>query len=270
MIRAKRPMRPCSADAWREQVTLSLAARRRLECSLRRGRSPTIELMGIHKPASETEPTPPAEPEALERRVRGGDRAALADLFAQHQDRLRRWVDMRLEPRLRARFSASDVLQEIYLAAEQRLDHFGGRPEMPFSVWVRLLAGQRLVDAQRRHLAAEARAAGREVALDAPGAAPSASAANLAAQLAGSLSSPSQAAIRHETNGLLVKAIEAMEPLDREVLALRHFDELSNDEVAQLLGIPKGTASKRYVRALARLRTILEQIPGLLDGSAGA
>ncbi len=208
-------------------------------------------------------PTPLSDPSTREVRARSGDREALASLFADHEGRLRRWVDRRLDPRLRGRLSPSDVMQEIYLAAEARLDHFGERPEMPFAVWVRLLADQRLVDAHRRHLGAEARDAGREVGLGRGG--PGSSAADLAARLAGGLTSPSQAAVRHEVHEILTRAIEAMDAIDREVLSLRHFDELSNDEVAALLDIPKGTASKRYVRALGRLRAILEQVPGLLD-----
>jgi RNA polymerase sigma-70 factor (ECF subfamily) len=199
-----------------------------------------------------------------EDRARAGDPLALASLCNEQHDRLRRWVELRLDPRLRGRLSASDVVQEVYLAAQQRIDHFRKRPELTFSVWVRLIAGQRLIDAHRRHLGAEARDAARELSLDAARGGPAASAVNLAARIAGDLTSPSNAAIRHEENELLVRAIEAMDPLDREVLALRHFDELTNDEVAQFLEISKGTASKRYIRALGRLRSILEQIPGLL------
>jgi RNA polymerase sigma-70 factor (ECF subfamily) len=206
---------------------------------------------------------PEHEAESWELAVRRGDREALAALYSVHRDRLRRWVALRLDPRVRGRLSPSDVVQEVYLAAEQRLGHFRDQPEMPFAVWVRLLANQRLIEAHRRHLVAGARDATREVTIDRPS--PTASAADLADRLAGDLTSPSQAAVRNEVQGLLVGAIEAMDPLDREVLALRHFDELTNDEVAQLLDISKGTASKRYVRALARLRSILEQVPGLLD-----
>jgi RNA polymerase sigma-70 factor (ECF subfamily) len=187
----------------------------------------------------------------------------LASLFSLHEDRLRRWLNLRVDPRLRGRVSPSDIVQEVYLAAEHRLDHFRNRPEIPFSVWVRLIAGQRLVDIHRRHLGAEARNAAREVPNNWGG--PTTSATNIAAGLAGDLTSPSQAAIRNEVQEQLARAIEAMSPIDREVLALRHFDELSNDEVALLLSIPKGTASKRYVRALDRLRSILAEVPGLMD-----
>src|SRR5262249_20214441 len=123
--------------------------------------------------------------EEWEDQVRHGDRSALAELYSLHRDRLRRWVELHLDPRLRSRLSASDVIQEGYLAAEQRLEHFRARSEMPFSVWVRLLAGQRLVDVHRRHLGAEARDASRDVPL--AGGCPTTSAANLAAQLAGDL-----------------------------------------------------------------------------------
>jgi RNA polymerase sigma-70 factor (ECF subfamily) len=184
-------------------------------------------------------------------------------LFARHEDRVRGWVALRLDPRIQGRVAPSDVMQEIYLAAEQRLDHFRERSDMPFAVWVRLLAAQRLVEIHRRHLGAGARDAKREIGLN--GVSPETSAVNLAVRLAGDATSPSQAALAREQRDLLAQAIEAMDPLDREVLTLRHFDELSNDEVAQLLGIPKGTASKRYVRALSRLRAILERIPGLLE-----
>jgi RNA polymerase sigma-70 factor (ECF subfamily) len=210
---------------------------------------------------------PELESSDRERRIREGDRTALATLYSEHQDRLKRWVEFRLDPRLKGRLSASDVIQETYLAAEQRLDHFRERPEMSFAVWVRLLAGQRLIDAHRRHLGADIRDAGREVSLDVAGRGTSATTVNLAARLADDLTSPSSAVVRLEQHELLVNAIQAMDPLDREVLALRHFDELTNDEVAQLLAIPKGTASKRYIRALDRLRTILENVPGFLEGS---
>jgi RNA polymerase sigma-70 factor (ECF subfamily) len=210
-----------------------------------------------------TMPSADAAPDFREDLARSGDRNALASLFAEHEDRLRRWVDRRLDPRLRARVSPSDMVQEVYLAAEARLDHYRERPEMAFGVWVRLLADQRLIDAHRRHLGAEVRNASREVGLGCAG--PNSSAVDLAARIADDITSPSQAAMRHEVHEILARAVEAMDPIDREVLSLRHFDELSNDEVAGLLGIPKGTASKRYVRALTRLRAVLESIPGLLD-----
>jgi RNA polymerase sigma-70 factor (ECF subfamily) len=209
-------------------------------------------------------PDPSSE---TERRVREGDRVALAALFSEQQPRLRRWVESRLNPRLNGRMSASDIVQEIYLDAEKRLDHFRQRPELPFRVWLRLLADQRIVEVQRLHLGAQARDVRREVGLGQTS--PNSSAVGLAQRLADDLTSPSSAAIRQEILDLLVQAIDGMDPLDREVLTLRHFDELTNDEIALYLSIPKGTASKRYVRALGRLRMILDGIPGLMDESRG-
>lgn len=221
-------------------------------------------------PTSGTSHSP--TPSSLEERVRAGDRVALAELMAEQQAALRRFVQFRLDPRLRGRLSASDVLQEIYLSAQQRLDHFREQVDMPFRVWVRLLANQRLVDAHRKHLSAKARDAGVERSLDQPfpggSLGTSASSVNLAARIVDDQTSPSQVALRRELLEQLIEAIGAMDPLDREVLALRHFDELTNDEVARMLDIPKGTASKRYVRALGRLRGMMERVPGLIDPSA--
>ncbi len=197
--------------------------------------------------------------------TRGGpvDRESLAAYFSLHQEKLRRWVEYRLDARVGGRISASDVLQDVYLAAEQRLDHFHTLPDMPFAVWIQLIAGQRLVDLHRRHLGAQARSVSKEFSLNRPG--KTEVDRDGEGGLADDLTSPSQAAMRHESMEVLRSAIESMEPLDREVLSLRHFDERSNDEVAQILGIPKGTASKRYVRALTKLRSVLERVPGLID-----
>jgi RNA polymerase sigma-70 factor (ECF subfamily) len=193
--------------------------------------------------------------EALQR-LRNGDRQAMADLFALFRERLRRMIALRLDPRLNGRLSPSDVLQEAYIDALQRLRHYLDKPGQSFYGWLRLVVGQRLVDVHRDHLGAAKRDAGREVPL--LGGAPAASSPCLAAQLAGQLTSPSKAAARNEELARLQEALERLEPLDREVLALRHFEELSNAEAAEVLGIERAAASKRYVRALARLKQALE------------
>jgi RNA polymerase sigma-70 factor (ECF subfamily) len=193
-------------------------------------------------------------------RVRGGDQAALAELFAQHREKLRRMVQLRLDHRLAGRVSPSDVLQEAYIDALKRIEHYFEKPDQPFFGWLRLIVGQRLADVHREHLA-QKRDVGQEVSID-RGATPADSAC-LAACLLGHGSSPSHAAARTESFGRLEEALEQMDPLDREVLALRHFEELSNAETAALLGVQPAAASKRYVRALARLKQILESIPGL-------
>jgi len=211
----------------------------------------------------------PAEGEAdlaeLLAKVRGGDQQALAELFARHRDKLRRMVQLRLDHRLAGRVSPSDVLQEAYIDAVKRIDHYFEKPDQPFFGWLRLIVGQRLADVHREHLA-QKRNVGQEVPIHHGG--PGADSACLAACLLGSGTSPSHAAARTEAFSRLEAALNQMDPLDREVLALRHFEELSNTETASVLGIQPAAASKRYVRALARLKQILETLPGFGDSKA--
>lgn len=208
-----------------------------------------------------------AETAALLARLRNGDQGALAELFVQYQAALRRMIDLRLDPRLNGRVSPSDVLQETYLDALQRAQHYFKHPEMPFFVWLRLIAGQRLVDVHRQHLGAKMRSVGQEVSIDAGGF-PGAMSACLAARLVGNFTSPSQVVERIEVLGKVEQALNELDPMDREVLSLRHFEELNNAETAAILGIEKAAASKRYIRALERLKTSLAGIPGLWDSKA--
>ncbi|HEY3323646.1 MAG TPA: sigma-70 family RNA polymerase sigma factor [Planctomycetota bacterium] len=199
------------------------------------------------------------EPESearLQERLAGGDEAALGELFSRYRERLRRMVELRLDRRLLGRVSASDVLQDSYLEALKRLSHYGGEEKMPIHLWLRLITGQRITDLHRQHFGAAMRDIGREVPIN-RSIMPQATSISLAAQLVAELESPSQAAVKAEALAQLEAALESMEPLDREVLALRHFEELTNDEVAEVLGIKKAAASNRYVRALKRLRDVL-------------
>jgi len=195
------------------------------------------------------------------RRLAAGDQQALAELFARYRDRLRRMVKLRLDRRLQGRVDASDVLQDAYLDVAQRAAEYAASPTMPVFLWLRFLTGQRLLMVHRRHLGAKMRDAGQEVSLY-RGALPQASSVSLAAQLLGRMTSPSLAAVRAEMQLKLQEALNGMDPIDREVLTLRHFEELSNAETAAALGIEPAAASKRYVRALARLKVILESVPG--------
>ena len=173
-------------------------------------------------------------------------------------------VALRLDRRLQGRVDPSDVIQEACLDAARRLPEYHQNPTMPFFLWLRLLAGQRLVDEHRRHLGAAARDAGREISLY-RGALPETTSAALAAQLLGRLTTPSQAAMRAERKIRLQEALNSLDPIDREVLALRHFEQLSNGEAAAVLGLDKSAASKRYARALIRLKEILASLPGGLN-----
>jgi RNA polymerase sigma-70 factor, ECF subfamily len=205
--------------------------------------------------------------EELESRLRRGDLQALSDLFARERERLWRVIHFRLAEPLRGRLEPDDVLQEAFLAASQRLQHYAKSPATSPFIWLRMIVNQTLIDLHRQHLGAQRRDAAREISLDgAPYA--QATSASVAIQLVGAFTSPSGAAARADFLGLVQTAIEKMDPLDREVLALRHFEELTNSEVAEALGIEQKAASIRYIRALRRLKEILSQVPGLSDGAS--
>lgn len=189
-------------------------------------------------------------------RLRAGESAAAGELFELYRGRLARMLDVRLDRRVAARLSVDDVLQEAFLDVARRVGEYLADPAVPVYVWLRFLTLQRMQMLQRAHLGAAARAVGREATP--PGTA--ASAESMAGQFVADLTSPSQAAIRRELHDRLRAALDSMDPLDREVLALRHFEELGNNEVAAVLGIGKDAASKRHVRALKRLRGILADL----------
>jgi RNA polymerase sigma-70 factor, ECF subfamily len=194
-----------------------------------------------------------------------GDESALAALFDGYRERLRRMIRLRLDRRLSGRVDSSDVLQEAYLDVRKRLWEYARDPAaMPFHLWLRLIAGQKLTDVHRYHLGAQMRDAGMEVSLH-RGPFPQASSISLAAQLLGKMTSASKAAIRAEHKLIVQEALNGMDPIDREVLTLRHFEHLSNDETALVLGLSKSAASNRYIRALKRLKEILSSIPGLKE-----
>jgi RNA polymerase sigma-70 factor (ECF subfamily) len=161
-------------------------------------------------------------------------------------------VEIRLDRRVVGRVDPSDVLQEAYLDAARRVKDYLEKPEVDFFVWLRAQTWDRLVMLQRRHLGAERRAVGREV-----NALPTSSSAVLADRLLAKQTSPSQGAIRAEICDRVKKAVERLEPEDREVILMRHFEGLTNREAAQALGLQPSGASMRYGRALVRLREIL-------------
>jgi RNA polymerase sigma-70 factor (ECF subfamily) len=211
--------------------------------------------------------TPPSEDptgDDLLSRARVGDERAVGALFEHYRGRLRQMVRLRLDRRLAGRVDPSDVLQEAYLDVGRRLPEYAANPAVPFYVWLRSLTGQRLVDVHRRHLGAQMRDAGAEVSLY-RGALPQASSVSLANHLLGRLTSPTQAVQRAELQLRLQEALNSLEPIDREVLVLRHFEELSNNEVAEVLALDKSAASKRYIRAVRRLKGLLRDLPGFFD-----
>ncbi len=181
---------------------------------------------------------------------------ALNAMFEDCRDRLCGMVRLRLNRRISARVDPSDVVQEAFLEASKRLDDFLARRPMPFFLWLRHITGQKLIDIHRRHLGAEARDARREVSLNL-GSSPGVESGVLGDHFTAGFSSPSQAALRQERKTRLIELLESLEPLDREIIAMRHFEQLSNAETAQVLGIEASAASKRYIRALQRLADVL-------------
>src|SRR5262249_32395830 len=211
-------------------------------------------------------PDDATNPDVLLQRARGGDCEALAELFEQHRGRLEQMVRLRLDRRLQGRLDPADVLQEAYLDVARRFPEYVANPALPFFLWLRLLTGQRLTDLHRHHLGAKMRDAALEVALY-RGDGPRASSASLAELLLGRLTSASKAAIRAETQLRVQEALNAMDATDREVWVLRHFEMLSNEEAARVLGLKPSAASNRHLRALRRLKEVLAQVPGYGDSS---
>jgi RNA polymerase sigma-70 factor (ECF subfamily) len=203
----------------------------------------------------------PGDVSDLLRRAAAGDERAVQDLFGRYRDRLKRMVRLRLNRRLQGRVDDSDVLQEAYLDVSRRLPEYLADPTVPFFLWLRHLAGLKLAEVHRRHLGTQLRDADREVTLH-RGGLPEADSVSLANQLLGKLTTPSQAAIKAETRLFVQEALNSMDPIDREVLALKHFEQLSTSEIAEVLGLSKAGAGSRYLRAIKRLREILERLPG--------
>lgn len=189
-----------------------------------------------------------------------GDGSALSALLTLHRERLRRMVALRMDQRLQGRIDASDVIQEAYLEAWTRLAEYLHAPTMPFFLWLRLLTAQKLVTLHRKHLGVQMRDPALEISLHEG--LPGTSSAALAAQLLGQDTRPSEAAMRAEMKVRLQEVLNSMDALDREVLALRHFEQLSRAEIAHLLQIREAAVSKRYIRALKRLKDLLSSMPG--------
>jgi RNA polymerase sigma-70 factor, ECF subfamily len=204
----------------------------------------------------------PADPIA---RLRGGDRHARATLFDRYRDRRRRMVELRLDPCLRARLDASDVVQEVVVDIARALDADLADPRLSPRSWSRLHVGRRLTTMHRQHLGTKMRDAGPEDSLY-QGSRPEASSAALTSMILGRHTSPTQAARRAERMLSVPEAPNRLDPFDREALALRHFEHLSRAAAAQLLGTSQEAGAKRYFRALKRLKDMLATRPGGWEG----
>ena len=198
---------------------------------------------------------------ALLQLAAAGDQEALSELFARYRERLKRMIHLRLSRRLQGRVDDSDILQESYFEIARKLPEYAAEPRLPLFLWLRHMTGLKLIEVHRRHLGTQARDAEREISLH-RGGLPEADSISLAAQLLGQLTTPSQAAIRAEMRLLVQEALNTMDPVDREVLALKHFEQLGTSEIAEVLGLSKAGAGSRYLRAIKRLRELLSQVPG--------
>jgi len=208
---------------------------------------------------------PPDDECNLLKRAAAGDGQAWQLVVRRCHSRLRRMVALRMDQRLQARVDPSDVLQEVYLEATERLNEYLANPYLPFLIWMRMITGDRINRLQRYHLGTQARDASRDVSLFHVHL-PEASSSALAAQLLGDEKPPGEAAIRAEQIARIQDALALLDPLDREVLAMRHFEQLTSPETAQALGITAAAAAKRYLRAVQKVKDALAQMPGGLDG----
>ncbi|HEY5312460.1 MAG TPA: sigma-70 family RNA polymerase sigma factor [Pirellulales bacterium] len=194
----------------------------------------------------------------LLRRAGEGDASAVNGLLQRHREALRRIVTLRLDRALQRRVDASDIVQDVMIEANRRLDDYLAAPNVPFHLWLRQIARDRVIDAYRRHKVAGRRSIDREQPLVARSAG-SQSAWDLVAQLAGRELTPAAAAVWHELEGRFRAALEQLDESDREVIVMRHFEQLGNSEVAQTLGLSEPAAGMRYLRAMRRLREMLDE-----------
>ena len=196
------------------------------------------------------------DPDRLLEQAKQGDEQARQRLLALHREPVRRMISLRLDPAIAARLDASDVVQDVLLEASRRLDDYLRNPAMPFPLWLRHIARDHIIDAHRRHRQAQRRGVDRERPA-VPAAFADRSSLDLAAQFLDQELTPASAAIQHEMQRRLHAAIAALDEDDREIVLMRHFEQLSNQEVAAVLGLTEAAASMRYLRALRRLRALL-------------
>lgn len=185
-----------------------------------------------------------------------GEPDAVNRLLDRHRQSLRRMVHLRLDRALARRVDASDVVQDVLLEASRRLEEYIRDPKLPFHLWLRQLAKDRIIDMHRRHRAAQRRSIEREQPLAAGGNGER-SALDLAAQLRDHELTPAAANIRRELEQRFLTAIESLSDEDREIILMRHYEHLGNSEVAAALGVTPPAAGMRYLRALRRLRGVL-------------
>ncbi len=205
------------------------------------------------------------ETQALLKGVEQADAGAAERLWERHREPLRRMIGLRLDHALGRRVDASDIVQEVMLKANQRLGEYLRNPVMPFHLWLRQMARDHVIDEHRRHRVAECRSLDRERPLAASAFADQSS-LDLAAQLRDPNLTPAANALRHELQRRFQTALGQLDEADREIILLRHFEQLSNSEAAEALHLSEPAAGMRHLRALRRLRAVLGESPSRQAG----
>ena len=200
-------------------------------------------------------PTPDSTDRLLDD-ARAGAAGAVDKLLSEFRGPLRRIIDLRLDPAIARRVDASDIVQDVLLEANQRLVEYLKKPDMPFHLWLRHLAQDRIIDTYRRHRVAQRRSVDREQPIARPAWADESS-VSLVAQLIDSERTPTSEAIQQELLRKLTASIEQLSEDDRDVVLMRHHEGLSNQDVAKALDLTEAAASMRYLRALRRLKDVL-------------
>jgi len=219
--------------------------------------TPTFDPIGkVAKPAAPDQADPHPTLELLER-VRRGDDDAINGLLQRHRAAIRQMIDQRMDRVIQRRVDASDIVQDVMIEANRRLGDYLANPTMPFQLWLRHMARDRLIDAHRRHRVASNRSLDREVPVTVP-AGQDHSQADLIGQLPDRELTPAAAATWHELERRFAAAVEQLEEDDRKIVLLRHFEHLSTAEAAAALGLAKPAAGMRYLRAMRRLRVLLD------------
>jgi RNA polymerase sigma-70 factor (ECF subfamily) len=190
--------------------------------------------------------------------AKAGDALAANRLLDRHRDALRRMIQLRLDRRIQQRLDASDIVQEVLIEANRRLQSYLAEPAMPFHLWLRQMARDRIIDAHRRHRGSVKRSVDREQSMS-PQPAMDRSTIELAGQLCDPELTPAAAATMQELERRFENALATMDAHDREIVLMRHFEQLSNQDVAQSLGLSEPAASMRYLRAIRRLRKLLAE-----------
>ena len=190
--------------------------------------------------------------------ARDGDMEAVNGLIERHRNAVLRMVQMRLDHKIRRRLDVSDVVQEVMIEANRRLQDYIANPVMPFHLWLRHIAKDRIIDAHRRHRGSQKRSIDREQTLAAP-AANDHSTMDLAVHLYDGELTPAAAATQREMAARVAGAVSELDEQDAEIIVMRHYEQLTNQEVAQALELSQPAASMRYLRAVRRLREMLGQ-----------